>query len=170
MNGNGWQFEDWGMKLKHAIYLSGLAIQVITAVLLFILLWMILFQGNPPAVVVIPFTTDRDMYAPGETVTISGRVTRHIEAPVEIFADLVCHDEIVASEFRALAGLPVGEDQRVVVRYRLPENLFDLGVIPGDTCHRSSKVVFQVNFMVKRAIFWRTEPFTIIEKSDEPTP
>jgi hypothetical protein len=129
--------------------------------------YLYFFDGNPPAVLTVPYLTDSAQYHPGDPITVTAHVCKTNRYPVTTYAYLVkipaskTSPEITGKLFPlppiSSVGTPAGCGTFTISGfYAVPKD-----VPPGRYTLRATNV-FHVNAVADRSVDWYTNEFEVV--------
>lgn len=134
---------------------------VIAAILLVGMLYLLMFDANPPIEVESPVPVDREVYQPGDEMFMTATYCRYSDGPATIFPQFVNRDnDLIWSLDPVLTNLSPG-CKTTQVRSVIPEAL------PPGIYRRESRAVYDVNPLADRVAYWFTDWFEIVEVQNE---
>ena len=129
--------------------------------------YLYFFDGNPPAVLTVPYATDRAQYHPGDPITVTAHVCKQKRYPVTTYAYLVKIPAVKTSPAITgkmfplppvtSVGTPAGCGTFTISGfYAVPKD-----VPPGRYTLRATNV-FHVNAVADRSVDWYTNEFEVV--------
>ena len=152
--------------MNRILYLVGCFTLATASILMLSVFYLYFFDGNPPAILTVPYKTTQDVYHQGEPIVVEAHVCKTKRYPVTTYPYLVKIPEHLTTPPMegklfplppiASVGTPVGCGTFSISGfYTVPKDM-----APGRYFLKATNV-FQVNFLVTRSVDWYTNEFQV---------